>query len=329
MSILITGGLGYIGSHTAIELLDADKDIVIVDNLSNSDLSVLDKIKKITNKNFAFYELDIRDEVKLNEVFKKENIDSVLHFASYKAVGESMENPLMYYDNNIISTISLLKVMKKYNVNKIVFSSSATVYGIPKELPITEEHPCSPVNPYGRTKLIIENILKDVVNSDKNFNAAILRYFNPVGAHKSGLIGENPKGTPNNLMPFLIKVANKEIDKLKIFGNSYDTKDGTGVRDYIHIVDLAKGHLKALDALYTSTGLLTYNLGTGVGYSVLDVVDTFSRVNNIDIPYEFTDNRAGDVSTYYSSVSKAKKELNWEVQHTLEDMCIDSWKSKK
>lgn len=322
--ILVTGGCGYIGSHTVVELLDDNRDVVIVDNFSNSSPNVLDSIKEITDKDFKFYKIDITSEDDLEVVFKENKIDSVIHFAALKAVGESVEKPLEYYYNNLNSTLVLLKLMKKYNVKNFVFSSSATVYGSPKTLPINEDFPLSTTNPYGASKLIIENILKDICKADSSFNVAILRYFNPVGAHKSGLIGENPNGIPNNLMPYITKVSIGELPFLNVYGNDYDTHDGTGVRDYIHVLDLANGHLKALDKIHTSSGLVIYNLGTGSGYSVLDLVNTYSKVNNVDIPYKIVERRPGDIAKCFADPTKANKELNWFCKYNLEDMCKDA-----
>lgn len=323
--ILVTGGCGYIGSHTVVELLDDNRDVIIVDNFSNSSPNVLDSIKEITDKDFRFYKIDITNENDLEVVFKENKINSVIHFAALKAVGESVEKPLEYYYNNLNSTLVLLKLMKKYNVKNFVFSSSATVYGSPKTLPINEDFPLSTTNPYGASKLIIENILKDICKADSSFNVAILRYFNPVGAHKSGLIGENPNGIPNNLMPYITKVSIGELPFLNVYGNDYDTHDGTGVRDYIHVLDLANGHLKALDKIHTSPGLVIYNLGTGNGYSVLDLVNTYSKVNNVDIPYKIVERRAGDIAKCFADPTKANKELNWSCKYNLEDMCKDSY----
>ena len=323
--ILVTGECGYIGSHTVVELLDDNRDVVIVDNFSNSSPNVLDSIKEITDKDFRFYKIDITNENDLEVVFKENKINSVIHFAALKAVGESVEKPLEYYYNNLNSTLVLLKLMKKYNVKNFVFSSSATVYGSPKTLPINEDFPLSTTNPYGASKLIIENILKDICKADSSFNVAILRYFNPVGAHKSGLIGENPNGIPNNLMPYITKVSIGELPFLNVYGNDYDTNDGTGVRDYIHVLDLANGHLKALDKIHTSPGLVIYNLGTGNGYSVLDLVNTYSKVNNVDIPYKIVERRAGDIAKCFADPTKANKELNWSCKYNLEDMCKDSY----
>ena len=322
---MVTGGCGYIGSHTVVELLDDNRDVVIVDNFSNSSPNVLDSIKEITDKDFKFYKIDITNENDLEVVFKENKINSVIHFAALKAVGESVEKPLEYYYNNLNSTLVLLKLMKKYNVKNFVFSSSATVYGSPKTLPINEDFPLSTTNPYGASKLIIENILKDICKADSSFNVAILRYFNPVGAHKSGLIGENPNGIPNNLMPYITKVSIGELPFLNVYGNDYDTNDGTGVRDYIHVLDLANGHLKALDKIHTSPGLVIYNLGTGNGYSVLDLVNTYSKVNNVDIPYKIVERRPGDIAKCFADPTKANKELNWSCKYNLEDMCKDSY----
>lgn len=323
--ILVTGGCGYIGSHTVVELLDNNRDVVIVDNFSNSSPNVLDSIKEITDKDFKFYKIDITNENDLEVVFKENKIDSVIHFAALKAVGESVEKPLEYYYNNLNSTLVLLKLMKKYNVKNFVFSSSATVYGSPKTLPINEDFPLSTTNPYGASKLIIENILKDICKADSSFNVAILRYFNPVGAHKSGLIGENPNGIPNNLMPYIVKVANKELECLSVFGNDYDTVDGTGVRDYIHVVDLAKGHLKAVDKVLSENKCDCYNLGTGKGYSVLQIVETFKKENNVDVPYKIVERRPGDIAECYADPSYAYKELGFKCEKTLEDMVKDSY----
>ncbi len=326
MSIFITGGLGYIGSHTAIELLNSGCDVVIADNLYNSKIEVLDKIKKITGKTPKFYKIDLLNEKDVEKIFKENNIESIIHFAAYKAVGESWELPLEYYYNNITSTLVVLKFMKKYNIKKFVFSSSATVYGDVDLMPIKEDFPLSATNPYGRTKLIIEDILRDIYRSRDDWNIAILRYFNPVGAHESGEIGEDPKGIPNNLMPYITKVAIGELEVLNIFGDDYDTPDGTGVRDYIHVVDLAKGHIKALEKLDENPGLVTYNLGTGIGYSVLDIVKAFSKATGKEIAYKIVDRRPGDVGTCYANPEKAQKELNWYSAKNIEEMCADSWR---
>jgi len=325
MSILVTGGAGFIGSHTCVELLEVNEEIVVVDNFSNSKPEVLDKIKQITKKDFKFYELDILDREKLEKVFIENDIEIVIHFAGLKAVGESVEKPIEYYHNNITGTLVLLELMRKYNCKKIVFSSSATVYGSPKTVPIKEDFPLSTTNPYGSTKLMIEQILKDVCVSDKDFSAIILRYFNPIGAHRSGLLGEEPNGIPNNLMPYITKVANGELDHLNVFGNDYPTKDGTGVRDYIHVVDLSIGHVKALNKARNSKGAIPYNLGTGKGYSVLEIVDAFEKVNNIKVKYEIAPRRPGDIAECFADPTKAKNELDWVAEKNLNDMCKDAW----
>ena len=324
MRILVTGGTGYIGSHTVVELIESGNEVVIVDNLSNSKEDVVDKIKEITGVKPKFYKEDVCDKVALDKIFSKEKIDAVIHFAGLKAVGESVEKPLMYYRNNIDSTLTLLEVMKKHDVKKIVFSSSATVYGKPKTLPIKETFSLSTTNPYGTTKLFIENILQDLYVSDNSWSIVILRYFNPIGAHKSGLIGENPNGIPNNLMPYIVKVASKELPKLNVFGDDYDTPDGTGVRDYIHVVDLALGHLKALNKI-DDPGVHIYNLGTGRGISVLELVNTFKKVNKVDVPYEIGPRRSGDIASCYADPSKALKELGWKANFGVEDMCKDAY----
>lgn len=327
MSILLPGGAGYIGSHTAVELLNSGKEIVIIDNFSNSKAEVLEKIKKITGKDFKFYEMDYRDKEKLEKVFTENDIEAVLNFAGYKAVGESVQKPIEYYDNNINGALALLEVMKKHNVKKFIFSSSATVYGDPEVIPITEE--CKTggtTNPYGTTKLFIEQILKDTYASDNTWDICILRYFNPVGAHESGLIGEEPQGIPNNLMPYVVRVAAGILPQLSVFGNDYNTPDGTGVRDYIHVVDLAKGHVLALNKLEKENkGLFIYNLGTGTGYSVLDMVKAFEKATGKEVPYKIAPRRSGDIATCYANPKKAKEELGWEATKTLEDMCRDSW----
>ena len=325
MKILVTGGTGFIGSHTCVELLNSGYDVVIIDNLSNSKREVADYIEKITNKSVTFYEGDVCDKEILRKIFKENKIDAVIHFAGYKAVGESVLKPLMYYRNNILSTLSLLEVMNEFNVKKIAFSSSATVYGKPKSLPIKEDFPLSTTNPYGTTKLIIEGILKDLYNSDKEWSIAILRYFNPIGAHKSGLIGENPNGIPNNLMPYIIKVATGELDCLGIFGNDYDTHDGTGVRDYIHVTDLAKGHVKAIEKILNDKGCDCYNLGTGNGYSVLDLVNTFMKVNDVRVKYEIRKRRPGDIDACYADPSYAYEKLGWRAEKDINEMCLDAY----
>ena len=326
MSILVTGGAGYIGSHTAVELLEAGEEIVILDNFINSSRDVLDKIKQITNKDFKFYEVDLLDKENLDKIFEENKIESVIHFAGLKAVGESVEKPLEYYENNVTGTVNLLKSMIEHNCKRIVFSSSATVYGNPKVLPIKEDFPLSTTNPYGTTKLMIERILEDVAFSDREFSTAILRYFNPIGAHESGIIGEVPNGIPNNIMPYIMHVANGDYDKLTIFGDDYNTPDGTGVRDYIHVVDLAKGHLKALDKIRKEQGVKIYNLGTGRGYSVLELVNTFERVNNVKVNYVVGKRRPGDVPACYADPSKANEELGWTAEKDITDMCKDSWR---
>ncbi len=323
MKVLVTGGLGYIGSHTVVELLENGDEVIIIDNLVNSKLEVLEKIKKITGKNATFYQYDLCDYSKVSEVFEKERPDAVIHFAGLKAVGESVSKPLTYYENNLLSTINLLKCMAKYNVKKIVFSSSATVYGKPKTLPIREDASLHTTNPYGTTKLMIENILTDLYNSDSSFDITILRYFNPIGSHKSGLLGENPNGIPNNLMPYVVRVARGELPVLNIFGDDYPTIDGTGVRDYIHVLDLAHGHILALNNKIH--GLKIYNLGTGKGTSVLELVKMFEKVNNVKVNYQIVKRRDGDIAECYASSDKAKNELGFTCKYTLEDMCLDSY----
>ena len=328
MSILVTGGAGYIGSHTVVELLNEGEEVIIIDNFSNSKQSSLDAIRKITGKDFKFYEIDYLDRNSLEKVFEENpDIDSVLNFAGYKAVGESVRKPIEYYTNNISGALVLLDTMRKYNVKKFVFSSSATVYGEPERIPLTED--CKTggtTNPYGTTKLFIEQILKDIYRSDNTWDICILRYFNPVGAHESGLIGEEPQGIPNNLMPYVARVAAGTLKELSVFGNDYDTPDGTGVRDYIHVVDLAKGHVKALEKLdKENEGLFIYNLGTGTGYSVLDMVKAFEKATGKNVPYKIAPRREGDIATCYADPKKAKEELGWEATKTLDDMCKDSW----
>ena len=327
MSILVTGGAGYIGSHTVVELLEKGKEVVIIDDFSNSKPEVLQAIKKITNKNFKFYEIDYKNREKLEKVFEENSIEAVLNFAGYKAVGESVQKPIEYYINNVSGALVLLDTMKKHNVKKFVFSSSATVYGDPQIVPITEETKTGETtNPYGTTKLFIEQILKDIYNADNTWDIAILRYFNPVGAHESGLIGEEPQGIPNNLMPYIVRVASGELKELSVFGNDYDTPDGTGVRDYIHVVDLAKGHIKALEKLNKEeTGLYIYNLGTGIGYSVLDMVKSFEKSTGQKVAYKIAPRRAGDIAECYADPTKAKQELGWEAKFGIDDMCKDSW----
>lgn len=327
MKILLTGGAGYIGSHTCVELLNAGYDVVVADDLSNAKKSVIGEIEKITKKKVSFYEIDVKDKEALDELFNKEIIDAVIHFAGFKAVGESVKKPLKYYRNNLDSTLSLLEVMEKHNCKNFIFSSSATVYGaqdVPKYVETMKKQ--VPSNPYGKTKEMIEEILEDMYTSDNSWNITLLRYFNPVGAHESGLIGDDPKGIPNNLMPYILKVAVGQLECLTIFGNDYDTKDGTCIRDYIHVVDLAKGHLKALDKAFSVvSGVNIYNLGSGNGISVKELVDTFERVNNIKLNYKYGDRRPGDLPANYADATKALKELNWKTEKTLEDMCRDSY----
>ena len=329
--ILVTGGAGYIGSHTCVELLNAGRELVVIDNFSNSKPEVLENIKKITGKDFVFYEMDYSDRDKLQKVFEENEIDSVINFAGYKAVGESVEKPIEYYTNNVSGALVLLDTMRKYNVKKFVFSSSATVYGDPEVVPITEDSKVGgTTNPYGTTKYVIELILKDLYRSDNTWDIVILRYFNPVGAHSSGLIGEDPQGLPNNLMPYIAQVASGKLEKLSVYGNDYDTKDGTGVRDYIHVVDLAKGHVRAIEKIdKENAGLYIYNLGTGVGYSVLDMVNAFEKANDIEVPYQFAPRRAGDIAVCYADPSKAEKEIGFKAEKKLEDMCKDTWNFQK
>ncbi len=330
MSILVTGGAGYIGSHTVVELLNEGEKVIVVDNFVNSKPEALKAIKQITGKDFEFYEVDLRNEEELENVFEEnKDITAVIHFAGLKAVGESVEKPLEYYDNNINGTLVLLELMQKHNVKKIIFSSSATVYGDPATVPIKEDFPLSATNPYGQTKLMIEQILKDLYISDNNWSIILLRYFNPIGAHESGLIGESPNGIPNNLMPYINQVALGKLDHLNVFGNDYPTHDGTGVRDYIHVVDLAKGHLKALKRADKMTGVEEYNLGTGKGYSVLDIVENFEKATGQKIKYEITARRPGDIAECYADPTKAEKMLDWKAEKDLEQMCKDSWNFTK
>ena len=326
MSILVTGGAGFIGSHTVVELLENNEDVIVVDNLSNSKKEALNRVEKITGKSLTFYKTDLLDKEGLDEVFSNHEIDSVIHFAGFKAVGESVEKPLSYYHNNITGTIYLCEVMAQHKVTDIVFSSSATVYGDPETVPIQENFPLTATNPYGRTKLFIEKILRDVHTSADSWNIALLRYFNPVGAHESGRIGEDPNDIPNNLMPYITQVAVGKLDKLSVFGDDYPTHDGTGVRDYIHVVDLAIGHLKALDKLQANPGVVTYNLGTGQGYSVLDVVNAFKKASGQDVPYKITDRRPGDIASCYADPTKAEKELGWTAKRDIVEMCKDAWR---
>ncbi|MBT2642191.1 UDP-glucose 4-epimerase GalE [Bacillus sp. ISL-41] len=326
MAILITGGAGYIGSHTCVELLSAGSEIVVLDNFLNSKPQVLKRITEITGCSFRFYNVDLLDEIRLEKVFLENEIKAVIHFAGLKAVGESVSNPTLYYHNNLMSTLILCKLMKKYNVKKLVFSSSATVYGSPERLPISEDSPLGAKNPYGRSKHMIEEILNDLYLSDNHWSISILRYFNPVGAHESGLLGEDPNGMPNNLMPYISQVAIGKLKELKVYGNGYPTFDGTGVRDYIHVVDLAFGHLKALERVTYSTGVEVYNLGTGKGNSVLELISAFEKATGKNIPYKIVDPRPGDVSACYANPEKAKKNLGWIAKKSLEEMCRDTWR---
>lgn len=325
-NILVTGGLGYIGSHTCVELLENNYNVIVVDNLSNSKIEVKDNVEKISGKKICFYECDVCDKEALECIFKEYKIDAVIHFAGFKAVGESVEKPLEYYHNNIDSTLVLCQVMREFGCKKIIFSSSATVYGDNPNVPFKEDFKVGgTTNPYGTSKLFIEHILEDLYVSDNDWGITILRYFNPIGAHKSGMIGENPNGIPNNLMPYITKVAVGELKELSVFGDDYDTKDGTGVRDYIHVVDLASGHVKALDKLLQTKGVHIYNLGTGRGYSVLEIVNAFKEVNHIDVPYKIVGRRPGDIAMCYADSSKARDELGWVVRYGIEDMVRDSY----
>lgn len=330
MKILVTGGAGYIASHTNLELLNAGYDVVAVDNLSNSCMESIRRVEKLTGKAIRFYETDILDKAAMKEIFRKEKIEAVIHFAGLKAVGESCAVPLRYFKNNLNGTITLLEVMQEENVKNLVFSSSATVYGEPKTVPVTEDFPLSATNPYGRTKLMIEDMLRDLYQSDATWNIAILRYFNPIGAHESGEIGEDPNGIPNNLVPYVAKVAAGVLEKIRVFGADYETPDGTGIRDYIHVVDLALGHIKAIEKLTERPGLVTYNLGTGVGYSVFDVIHNYEKACNKKLPYIVTDRRPGDIPVTYADASKALRELGWKAERGIEKMCEDSyrWQSK-
>ncbi len=329
MKILVTGGAGYIGSHTCVQLLEQGYEIVVLDNLDNSCEESLNRVKKITGKDFKFYKTDLLDYEGTEKVFEENQIDAVIHFAGLKAVGESVRLPLKYYHNNITGTLNLCDIMSKHNVKKLVFSSSATVYGDPHTVPIKEDFPLSCTNPYGQTKLTIEYILKDLYTSDNEWDIAILRYFNPVGAHISGTIGEDPSGIPNNLMPYISQVAVGKLECLSVFGNDYNTKDGTGVRDYIHVVDLANGHLKALDKIKNHVGVVVYNLGTGTGYSVLEMVKAFSEASGIDVKYKIVDRRPGDVAACYADTTKAEVEIGFKATHSLYDMCKDTWNWQK
>ncbi|MDY0131667.1 MAG: UDP-glucose 4-epimerase GalE [Desulforegulaceae bacterium] len=327
--ILVTGGAGYIGSHTCVELLNSGYEVVILDNLENSSEKSIKKVEQITNKNLDFIRGDVRDEKILSKVFENENINSIIHFAGYKAVGESVEFPLKYYENNVSGTIVLLEKMKEFNVKNIVFSSSATVYGDPHEVPIKESFPLKPSNPYGKTKRMVEMILEDLYESDKSWNIGLLRYFNPVGAHESGLIGEDPRGVPNNLTPYITQVAVGKLKKLSVFGDDYPTKDGTGVRDYIHVKDLASGHLKAIEKISENPGLFAVNLGTGKGFSVLEVLKAFEKACKKEIPFSIESRRPGDIARCYADTSLAREFLNWEAKYGIEEMAEDAWKWQK
>ncbi len=325
MAVLVTGGAGYIGSHTCVELLNAGEEIIILDNFYNSKPEALNRIRQITGKDFLFYEADLLDKAAIERIFSENSIDSVIHFAGLKAVGESVQKPILYYHNNITGTLNLCDVMQSHNVKKIVFSSSATVYGSPKSVPIDETFPLSTTNPYGSTKLMIEQILRDIYIADKEWSIALLRYFNPIGAHPSGLIGEDPNGIPNNLVPYIAQVAVGKLECLGVFGNDYPTHDGTGVRDYIHVVDLALGHLKALDKVRRDKGADAYNLGTGKGYSVLDVVKAYEKACGKPVKYQIKPRRPGDIAECYANPKKAKEILGWEATRGIDEMCRDSW----
>jgi UDP-glucose 4-epimerase len=329
MAILVTGGAGYIGSHTCVELLNAGYEVVVVDNLSNASEKSLERVQEITGKPLTFYKADLLDQAALEAIFEKETIESVIHFAGLKAVGESVHKPLEYYHNNVTGTLILCDVMRRHGVKNIVFSSSATVYGNPKTVPIREDFPLSVTNPYGRTKLILEEVLTDLHTADAEWNVILLRYFNPIGAHSSGRIGENPRGIPNNLLPYVTQVAIGKLDCISVFGNDYDTPDGTGVRDYIHVVDLAQGHVKALQKLRECPGVAAYNLGTGIGYSVLDIIHSFEKACGKQLPYKIAPRRAGDVPVCYADPSKAFAELGWKAERGLSEMCADSWRWQK
>lgn len=326
MKILVTGGAGYIGSHTVVLLHEAGYTPIVVDNLLNSKEESLKRVQKITGKQTVFYKVDLLDGIALDKIFEVEKPEAVIHFAGLKAVGESTKIPLTYYNNNLTGTFNLIASMKKHGCNKLVFSSSATVYGTPKSVPISEDFDLSATNPYGQTKLMIENILRDICKADKDFNVALLRYFNPIGAHESGLIGEDPKGIPNNLLPYVSQVAVGKLKELSVFGNDYPTKDGTGVRDYIHVVDLASGHIKAIEKLCTNPGIVTYNLGTGNGYSVLDIVKAFEKASGKKVPYKIVERRPGDIAECYANPEKARVELGWQAKYDIERMCKDSWR---
>jgi UDP-glucose 4-epimerase len=329
MKILVTGGAGYIGTHTCVELIEAGYELVVVDNLCNSTLEALKRVECMTKHNIPFFQIDIRDKPALRNIFKQYKFDGVIHFAGLKAVGESVKKPIEYYDNNVSGTFALVEVMREFNCKTIVFSSSATVYGNPQTVPIKEDFPLSTTNPYGRSKLMIEEFLQDIFISDDSWNIALLRYFNPVGAHQSGLIGEDPNGIPNNLMPYISQVASGKLEKLSIFGNDYDTPDGTGVRDYIHVVDLAEGHIKALQMLDNKPQIVIANLGTGCGHSVLDMVAEFEKISGKNIPYQVVDRRPGDVATCYADPTYAKQVFGWEARYSLTSMCDSAWKWQK
>lgn len=326
MAILITGGAGYIGSHTCVELLNAGYEIIVIDNFSNSKPESLHRVEALTGKKVLFYEVDLLNREAVEKVFKSHQIEAVIHFAGLKAVGESVSKPLFYYHNNISGTLVLCEVMKEHGVKNLVFSSSATVYGVPEKVPISEDFSLHATNPYGRTKLMIEDMLRDLFVADNSFSIALLRYFNPIGAHESGMIGEDPNGIPNNLMPYITQVAVGKLKELQVFGNEYPTVDGTGVRDYIHVVDLARGHLKALEKVISSNGVEAYNLGTGTGYSVLEIVSAFEDASGKKIPYRIIDRRPGDIASCYADPTKAKKELNWVAEKGITEMCRDSWR---
>lgn len=326
MKILVTGGAGYIGSHTMVELLNAGHDVIVVDNLSNSKEESLNRVREITGKDFLFYKADLCDRQALRDIFSRNSIDAVIHFAGLKAVGESVHKPLEYFSNNVNGTLCLCKVMREHNVKKIVFSSSATVYGDPHTVPITEDFPLSATNPYGKSKLFIEEILRDLYVSDNSWDIILLRYFNPVGAHSSGKIGEDPNDIPNNLVPYISQVAIGKLEILSVFGNDYSTHDGTGVRDYIHVVDLATGHLRAIDKIESKTGIRVYNLGTGRGYSVIEIVEAFKKASGREIPYQIVDRRSGDIAECFADPALAKTELNWVAEKGIDEMCSDTWR---
>lgn len=326
MAILVTGGAGYIGSHTCVELLNAGYEVIVADNLCNSSEESLARVKKITGKDIRFYKVDLLWEKELREIFQKEKIEAVIHFAGLKAVGESVQKPLEYYHNNITGTLVLLHIMREFGVKNIVFSSSATVYGKPETVPIKEDFPLSATNPYGKTKLMLEDILRDLYQADSSWNIILLRYFNPIGAHKSGTIGEDPQGIPNNLIPYITQTAVGKLETVGVFGNDYDTPDGSGVRDYIHVVDLAEGHVKAVEKLAGQPGIRTYNLGTGIGYSVFDMIKAFSQVCGKEIPYVIKPRRPGDIAVCYADASLAKEELDWSAKRGLDEMCEDAWR---